>query len=112
MILGAVNVYLRDIQYLVEIALMVLFWTAPIVYSWELVASVLDSQRLEQLYLASPLTTAILAFQRAFWVAGTDEPVPDNLGLRLVLMLVVGVAFLWVGQRVFARLEGNFAQEL
>jgi ABC-2 type transport system permease protein len=112
LMLGAVNVYLRDVQYLVEIALMVLFWTAPIVYSWELVSGVIASERLEQLYLASPLTTAILAFQRAFWVAGTSEPVPEGLGARLLVMLVVGLAFLWVGQRVFARLEGNFAQEL
>ena len=33
-LLSALNVYLRDVQYLVEIVLMVLFWTTPIVYSW------------------------------------------------------------------------------
>ena len=34
-VLSAVNVYLRDVQYLVEIALMWGLWTAPIVYKWQ-----------------------------------------------------------------------------
>jgi ABC-2 type transport system permease protein len=32
--------------------------------------------------------------------------------LRLGVALLVSVALLWAAQRVFARLEGNFAQEL
>jgi hypothetical protein len=50
--------------------------------------------------------------QRTFWGAGADAPAPENLGVRLAVMLVFGLAFLWIGQRAFARLAGNFAQEL
>ena len=32
------NVYLRDMQYLVEVGTMLLFWASPIVYSWQMVA--------------------------------------------------------------------------
>ncbi len=42
LLLAAVNVYLRDVQYLVEIMIMILFWASPIVYSWSLVARHLD----------------------------------------------------------------------
>jgi ABC-2 type transport system permease protein len=112
LVLAAVNVYLRDVQYLVEIALMVFFWASPVVYSWELVRGAIDSPALEQLYLLNPVTAAVLGMQRAFWVAGTEEPFPDNLGTHLTVMLLVGTVLLWASQRVFARLEGNFAQEL
>jgi ABC-2 type transport system permease protein len=112
MVLSAVNVYLRDVQYLVEIALMVLFWASPVVYSWRLVQGVLGEGWAGQLYLANPVTAAVLGIQRGVWVAGTGEPYPAGLGTRLVIMLGVGVVLLWLGQRLFARLEGNFAQEL
>jgi ABC-2 type transport system permease protein len=111
LILSAVNVYLRDVQYLVEIALTVLFWASPIVYSWELVQGAI-SDGLQQLYLANPVTVAILAMQRAFWVAGADEPYPDHLAGRLFIMLGIGLVLLWCAQRAFARLEANFAQEI
>ena len=112
LLLAAVNVYLRDVQYLVEISLVVLFWTTPTVYSLELVRGALNSPALESLYLANPLAAAVLGMQRAFWVAGDGLPQASDLGLRLVVMLGIGSLLLWGAQRVFARLEGNFAQEM
>lgn len=112
LVLAAVNVYLRDVQYLVEIGLTVLFWTTPTVYSWELVSRAMGSRLLEDLYLANPVAVAVLGMQRAFWVAGDATAVPTGLGTRLAVMLVVGAVLLWLAQRVFARLEGDFAQEL
>lgn len=112
LLLSAVNVYLRDVQHLVEIVTMILFWASPIVYSFAFVTQTLQGNWVEQLYLSNPVTVAILAFQRGMWVAGPDTSFPDDLALRLGVCFVVGVVLLWVGQRVFARLEGNFAQEL
>jgi len=111
LMLAAVNVYLRDVQYLVEISLTVLFWTTPTVYSLGLVRDAV-SPAVESIYLANPLAAAVLGMQRAFWVAGDGAAQAEGLGLRLVVMLGVGALLLWVAQRVFARLEGNFAQEL
>jgi ABC-2 type transport system permease protein len=112
-LLSAVNVYLRDVQYLVEIALMFGLWTAPIVYSWTQVQSVLSGW-METLYLCNPVALAALGFQRGFWVAGDANPAnfPAHLGTYLGVMIVVGVVVLWLCQRVFARLQNNFAQEL
>lgn len=111
LLLAAVNVYLRDVQYLVEISLTVLFWTTPTVYSWELVSNALGPVA-ESLYLANPVAVAVLGMQRAFWVAGDDTAVPAGLGARMLVMLAVGALLLWAAQWVFSRLEGNFAQEL
>ncbi|MCV2395833.1 ABC transporter permease [Actinotalea sp. M2MS4P-6] len=110
-LLSAINVYLRDVQYLVEILIMILFWASPIVYSWGLVESHL-SPMLAQLYLANPMTQVVLAFQRVFWVSGTDEPTPPDLAGTLGVTLVISIVLLWLAQRVFARLQSNFAQEL
>jgi ABC-2 type transport system permease protein len=113
LILSAVNVYLRDVQYLVEIAMTVLFWASPVVYSWELVHNALAGHDvLQQIYLANPVTAAVLGMQRALWMAGRDEPYPDGLAARLFIMLGIGLVLLWCAQRAFARLEANFAQEI
>ena len=113
LILCAVNVYLRDVQYLVEIVLMVLFWASPTVYSWAQVSgSLVGRDWLAEIYLANPVTLVVMGFQQAFWMAGRDEAVPADLDVRLWIALAVGAALLWVSQRVFTRLQGNFAQEL
>lgn len=112
LLLSAVNVYLRDIQYIVEIFLMVFFWASPIVYSWGLVSRHLEGSALESVYLANPVTLAVLGFQQTFWVAGDGQPVPSDLGARLGVAVAIGLVLLWLCQRAFARLQSNFAQEL
>ncbi|WP_022884963.1 ABC transporter permease [Glaciibacter superstes] len=116
LLLSALNVYLRDIQHLVEVSLIVLFWASPIVYSYSFVHNELQGNWIEQLYLLNPVTLVVLGMQKAFWVAGSAQGPnvnwPADLDLRLVLALAVSVLLLWFGQRVFSRLQGNFAQEL
>jgi len=112
LLLAAVNVYLRDIAYLVEILIMILFWASPIIYSWGLVQKRVAGTIWETLYLANPMTQVVLSFQKTFWVAGDDQPYPPHLVEYLGITLAVAVVLLWVSQRVFSRLQANFAQEL
>lgn len=111
LILSAANVYWRDIQYLVEVGLMVGFWVSPIVYSWEMVQQHAPGW-VTQLYLWNPVTIVVLAFQSVFWRAGADKPYPDGLGIHLLVMLAVGCIVLVIAQRIFDRLQRNFAQEM
>ncbi|MFF1878078.1 ABC transporter permease [Leifsonia sp. NPDC058230] len=118
LVLSAINVYLRDTQHLVEIAIIILFWASPIVYSFTYVHKLLGGNWLEQLYLANPVTIAIISMQKALWAAGSDPAStppqywPAHLALRLLITLVVSLVLLWLSQRAFSRLQGNFAQEL
>jgi ABC-2 type transport system permease protein len=112
LLLSAVNVYLRDFQHLVEVLLLVLFWASPITYSYTLVHRVLLGNWIEQLYLWNPVTLVVLGFQKAMWIAGAKETWPPDLAARLAIVGIVSLILLWIAQRVFARLEGNFAQEL
>jgi ABC-2 type transport system permease protein len=129
LLLSAVNVYLRDIQYLVEVAMLILFWTSPIVYSFSFVRNAIVNAGLphwiEYIYLANPVTIAVLAFQKAIWIAGGQpylppgqtQPIipavyPGHLEVWLLGEFVFSLILFWVAQRVFARLQGNFAQEI
>jgi ABC-2 type transport system permease protein len=112
LLLSATNVYLRDVAYLTEIMLMILMWASPIVYSWKLVQHALGGSWLETLYLANPMTQVVMGFQKAFWVAGDGQPFPPHLGRSLILTFFISIGLLWLSQRVFARLQSNFAQEL
>lgn len=109
---AAVNVYMRDLQHLVEVLLIILFWASPVVYSFKFVTAALGGGLLEQLYLANPITLGVMAFQKSLWAAGAEEVWPENLELRILIALIVSVGLLWISQRIFAKLEGNFAQEL
>jgi ABC-2 type transport system permease protein len=108
-------VYFRDIQHLVEVGLIVLFWLSPIVYSFSFVDSLLaEIPVLRELYLANPITLGVLGLQRGLWVAGAEDGAnwPPDLGWRILIAFTVSLVVLWLSQRLFARLQGNFAQEL
>ena len=118
LVLSAVNVYLRDTQHFVEIAMLVLFWASPIVYPFTFVHQQLHGNWIEQIYLANPVTIAVIGMQKALWAGGlegtgaTAQAWPDQLGLRLLITLAISLVLLWLSQRAFARLQGNFAQEI
>ena len=116
LLLAAVNVYLRDVQYLVEVVILLLMWASPIVYTWSMVATITkDHPWLLDVYTNNPVTLAVLGFQRVFWVSGhglDPQPYPDDLLVRMIIAIGVGVVALFAAQRVFSRLQGNFAQEL
>lgn len=110
---SALNVYLRDTQHFVDIVLMLLFWASPIVYSFTFVHQKLNGNWLEILYVSNPVTLAILGIQKALWSAGgSGQAWPDYLETKLLVVLVLSLVLIFVSQRVFARLQGNFAQEL
>lgn len=112
LILAAANVYFRDIQYLVEVVLLVGMWASPIVYSWSMVTSITGGGvAIEEAYLTNPVTLSIMGFQRAMWASGANVPTAPHLGIRTILALAIGIVVLVIAQRVFSVLQRNFAQE-
>ena len=133
-LLSAVNVYLRDTQHFVELIVgAAWFWATPIVYSYQQISSELAKHHLPTwLPCINPLTDIVLVFQRAIYArvyggkvtSGSLTKVP--LSSRQLLpqagewwylwhvLIVFGVAVVLMGAAlaVFARLEGNFAEEL
>ncbi|MGW9182092.1 ABC transporter permease [Agromyces sp. NPDC055661] len=111
LVLSAANVFLRDIQYLIEVVVMLLMWASPIVYSWTMVKENVSPLVLE-IYTNNPITLAVMGFQKAFWVSGPESSYPDDLLLRMGIALLVGLVGLVASHAVFNRMQGDFAQAL
>lgn len=114
LLFGAVNVYFRDAENLVDMLLMIATWASPVLYSWVMVKEQLGTTFFN-LYQLNPLTVGVETFHYAFWLPTTDgaEPIPPHLlSFWLPVGLALSAAVLLLGQLVFRRLEGRFAQEL
>jgi ABC-2 type transport system permease protein len=115
LVLSASNVYLRDTAHLLDVALLFLFWMSPVVYPITFVLGRLHGPMLT-LYLANPLTTGVmtvqLALYKSVYVDGQQVLFDGNLDFRLAIVLGASVVAVWLAQRIFARAQGNFAQEL
>jgi ABC-2 type transport system permease protein len=113
MLFGAINVAYRDAQSFVEIIAMCAVWASPVMYQWSMVSTHLDGWAFT-LYRLNPLTTAVELAHAGFWLPLSPEngqALPD-LPLFALIALGTSVFTLLVGQFVFRRLEGRFAQEL
>lgn len=122
--LSAINVYLRDTQHLLELALLAWFWMTPVVYAYMQVAP-----RLGSWFLLNPLTPVVLAFQRAIYNTTTVVSHPKGGGVvttpvlpphagyfwyarNLGIVIVVSIGLLFLALYIFGRLEANLAEEI
>jgi ABC-2 type transport system permease protein len=126
LLLCALNVLARDIQYLLELGLLAWFWMTPIVYPSALVADQLAKHSIAGvpligIYLANPMARVVLAFQRGLYgipvVGGEPAPVlieqPLGWYLQGLGYAAAGAAILLaLGWWVFHSLDARFAEEL
>ncbi|HLM18383.1 MAG TPA: ABC transporter permease [Acidimicrobiia bacterium] len=110
LILASLNVYFRDVQYLMGIVLLAWFYLTPIVYPITIVPEhwvVLDRHipALELVEL-NPMTRFVTAMREVMY----DMRSPSLA--TLLELLAIALVSLVVGAYVFRRLEGRFAEEL
>jgi ABC-2 type transport system permease protein len=129
--LSCVNVYARDTQHLLELALLAWFWMTPIIYPWGLQGNKLVEYGYPSwITLLNPITPIVLAFQRALY--GIVEVEGEVLGVRgeslttlqlppdsplwyfrnLAIVIVAAGVLLGLALKLFIRLEADFAEEL
>lgn len=120
LIFGVANVFFRDSENIVDMLLMVATWFSPVLYSWTMVRDTLYSWVIT-VYLMNPLTVAVELFHYAFWIPTLSEEAlalptsqipPHLLTLWVPVALGVSIVTLFLGDLLFRKLEGNFAQEL
>ena len=113
LLFGAVNVFYRDFENIVDLLLLVATWASPVLYPWTAVRDAFGEGLLLDVYLSNPLTVAVNLFHRAFWYPATDQTaeLPPLAG-PLAAGGLLTVALLVLGQLVFSRAERKFAQEL
>ncbi|WP_242891251.1 ABC transporter permease [Actinomadura litoris] len=110
---AAVNVFFRDLEQVIDISVIVITWSVPMIYPWTHVREHAPGWVLDA-YLANPLVSAVSLFQRAFWPPATGDgfTLPPDLYARAGLSLGVSVLVFLAGHAVFARMQRRFAQEL
>lgn len=126
LLLSALNVFFRDVQHFLELALLALFWFTPIVYAYDFIGNAIRDQfgvGAERLAMLNPITPLAVTFQRVLYNPtnfSLEDQARFELMLRptswylenLAISAVVAVVALFAGLRVFARLEGSFAERL
>jgi ABC-2 type transport system permease protein len=123
---SALNVRYRDVEHLLEIALLAWFWLTPIVYPVTVVRDRLAGTGLLwmfKFYMANPMAGVVVAMQRAIYnhpvglVNGKPGQILPADGYAFYLQwlgvaAVVSVVLLGVGLWTFRRLQADFAEEL
>ncbi|MFD0482959.1 ABC transporter permease [Kineococcus sp. GCM10028916] len=121
LLFGAVNVLYRDFENIVDLLLMIVTWTSPVLYDWQKVAAATGGPNslFMTLYQLNPVTAAVELFHWAFWYptgdvrdAVTPVVLPPHLLWSGLWGLLIALVMLALGQFVFRRIEGRFAQEL
>ncbi len=98
---SAITVYLRDMEYIVSVLLMAWIWATPIMYDINNLG-----QQVGRLLLLNPMTPIMMSYRNLLYYHQTPT-------LRTLLgVLGIGFVLLVIGELVFVRLEGNFAEEL
>lgn len=111
---GSINVSFRDSQSFVEIVTMVSVWGSPIMYQWQMVQASLPHW-LFVVYQLNPITASVALFHRGLWGAtplAADIAQMPHLWLFSLWALIIAIGSLVIGQLVFRKLEGRFAQDL
>ncbi len=102
LVLSAIDVYLRDVQYLVSVVLMAWVWMSPVMYSVDFI----ESETLKEILGYNPITYFVNVFHDIlYW-----KVVPDLYDL--IICTVCAAVMMAVGIVMFKWLERDFAEVL
>jgi len=100
-ILSAINVYVRDIEYLVAFIVNLLFYGTPIIYDVSLFP-----EKIAFLLKLNPMAKFIESYRNIFLYQTRPEY------SALLYVFVIGIILIIVGYWIFRKLEKGFAEEL
>lgn len=97
LLFSSLNVFVRDIRYVVESATVVMFWLVPIIYPFSMVP-----QQFKDLYQYNPIAALVLAMREIVLEGRAPSQV---LLMKLTLVSVVALGAGWL---TFRRLKPRF----
>ncbi|MCX8074989.1 MAG: ABC transporter permease [Clostridia bacterium] len=101
MILSAINVYARDVQYIMNVILMVWFYITPVLYSTDMVP-----ERYRFFYNLNPMVKLIDSYRDILY----SKTMPNLKWLGLILL--ASTILLYVSYLIFQKLQRRFAEEV
>ena len=102
LLLGAFNVYVKDVEYIVAFIINMLFYATPILYSIDM----FNGSWIMWLFRLNPLAHIINAYRDIFYV----HTIPQ-LG-NLMVLFGIGIVALVLCYTIFKKLEKKFAEEI
>lgn len=100
-IISAITVYVRDLEHIIGVFLLAMFYATPIVYSIEMVP-----KSLKFLISLNPMTLIIGAYRNILFYQ--KMPYLKDLGIIALASLIL----LFLGIYIFKKLQKRFAEEL
>ena len=100
------NAYIRDIAFAVELVAMTTHWISPVLYPLDLVTKTLGDGPLYTLFLANPLTIAMMGLRETFWVPTVSSSQAADVvipGEALALSVLISFSALFIGIAVVHR---------
>ena len=120
LIFGVANVFFRDSENVVDMLLMVATWFSPVLYSWTMVRDTLYPW-VFNVFMINPLTVAVELFHYGFWhptlrpedlALPASQVVPHLFSFWTPIAIGISLLTVLIGDLLFRKFEGNFAQEL
>ena len=100
-ILSAINVYVRDIEYIVQFFINLVFYATPIIYNIEMLP-----ERFRNIIMLNPMVHFINAYRDIFY----NKTSPSIASLSIIFG--ISLIMLFIGYNVFKKLEKGFAEEV
>ena len=101
LIISSISVYVRDLQHLIGVAMQLLFYATPIVYSAE---SIPDNFKWI-LYL-NPMTYIINGYRDIFYNQQMIDIIPT------LCLIIISIILCFIGYIIFNKLQKGFAEQL
>ena len=101
-ITSAINVYIRDLEYIVNFIVTMLFYATPILYN----ADLFKGSKISFIFKINPMAIIIDSYRDIFYYQRT----PNFMGLGIVFLVCLGIFGL--GLLIFRKLEKGFAEEV
>ena len=113
LLFGSINVTFRDAQSFVEIITMCAVWASPVMYQWTMVRNEVP-EWLWVLYRLNPITMAVELFHYGIWggLHPANAQIIDGMWTYVGIAFATSIALVIIGELVFRKLEGRFAQDL
>jgi len=101
-ITSAINVYIRDAEYIINFIISMLFYATPILYS----AQMFETSSLRWIIYLNPMATIVNCYRDVLYY----QSMPHIKSLLLVLL--GSCVLFYIGLKVFKKLEKGFAEEV
>lgn len=102
LITSAIEIYVRDAEYIINFFVTMLFYATPIIYSADMFAN----SKIDWLFKLNPMATIINSYRNVLFYQTMPE-------LKSLLLTMFGsILLLFIGFKIFNKLQKGFAEEV